>query len=102
MKTPFDILDVGEDASDEVIKKAYLRKVRQYTPERAPQQFQEIRAAFEAIQTRKQRLRYQLFHHEPPSIDVLLEHALQQTTGQKQRLTEQIFTQALAESLNNG
>jgi len=101
MKTPFDILDVAEDATDEAIKKAYLQKVRQYTPERAPQQFQEVRTAYETIQTQKQRLKYQLFHHEPPSLDALLERALQQKTAKPQRLTEQIFTQALAESLKD-
>ena len=101
MKTPFDILDVADDADDATIKKAYLRKVRQYTPERAPEQFQEVRAAFETIQTHKKRLKYQLFHHESPSLDALLERALQQPTGQQQRLTEQVFTQALAESLKH-
>lgn len=98
MKTPFDILGVEEDATDEVIKKAYLRKVRQYPPERAPEQFQNIRAAFEAIQTQHQRLKYQLFHHEPPNLDALLEQGLRR--GTPQRPTEELFTQALAESLN--
>lgn len=98
MKTPFDILGVSDDATDEAIKKAYLQKVRQYPPERAPEQFQKIRTAFEAIQTQHQRLKYQLFHHEPPSLGALLERALQ--TGLPQRPTEQLFTQALAESLN--
>jgi len=100
MKTPFDILDVAEDATDEAIKKAYLRKVRQYPPERAPKKFQDIRAAFEAIVSRKQRLKYQLFHHEPPSLNALLERALR-TTKNSCRPTEQLFTQALAESLKN-
>ncbi len=97
MKTPFDILDVPEDATDEAIKKAYLKKVRQYPPEQAPTQFQTIRIAFEAIQTRHQRLKYQLFHHEPPSLDALLERVLQ--TGEPQRPTEEILTQALADAL---
>ena len=97
MKTPFDILDVSEDATDEVIKKAYLQKVRQYPPERAPEQFQNIRAAFEAIKTRHQRLKYQLFHSEPPGLNALLERCLQ--SGTPQRLTAELFTQALNESL---
>jgi curved DNA-binding protein CbpA len=98
MKTPFDILGVPEDATDEAIKKAYLQKVRQYPPERAPEQFQNIRSAFEAIQTREQRLKYQLFHHEPPNLGALLERVLQ-TMGKPQRTTEQLFTQALADSV---
>ncbi len=98
MKTPFDILCISIDATDELIKKAYLQKVRQYPPERAPEQFRHIRAAFEAIKTRDQRLKYQLFHHEPPSLGALLERALRIT--QPQRPTEALFAQALAESLN--
>ncbi len=98
MKTPFDILGVTEDATDEAIKKAYLQKVRQYPPERAPEQFQNIRAAFDAIKTRLQRLKYQLFHSEPQSLNALLERGMQ--TGTPQRPTEELFTQALAESLN--
>ncbi|HIE01112.1 MAG TPA: molecular chaperone DnaJ [Thiotrichaceae bacterium] len=98
MKTPFDLLGIPENATDEAIKKAYLQKVRQYPPERAPEQFQTIRAAFEAIKTQQQRLKYQLFHHEPPSLNALLEHA--QQNGTPQRPTVELLTQALAESLN--
>ncbi|MEN8216536.1 MAG: J domain-containing protein [Pseudomonadota bacterium] len=97
MKTPFDILGVPDDATDEVIKKAYLQRVRQYPPERAPEQFQKIRGAFEAIQTRDQRLKYQLFHHEPPNLGALLERVLQTTTSKPQRTSEQLFTQVLAD-----
>ncbi len=97
MKTPFDIIGVSEDATDETIKKAYLQKVRQYPPERSPEQFQIIHTAFEAIKTEEQRLKYLLFHHEPPSLAALLERALQ--SGKPQRPTAALFTKALAESL---
>lgn len=72
MTTPFQVLDIPESADDSEIKKAYLRQVRQYPPERAPGRFQAIRSAFEAIQTRRDRIRYQLFHAEPPSPAELL------------------------------
>jgi curved DNA-binding protein CbpA len=98
MKTPFDLLEIAENATDEAIKKAYLQKVRQYPPERAPEQFQAIRAAFEAIKTQEQRLKYQLFHNEPPSLNALLAHAQQR--GTPQRPTIELLTQALAQSLN--
>ncbi|MCP4700731.1 MAG: J domain-containing protein [Gammaproteobacteria bacterium] len=99
MKTPFDILGVTEEASDAMVKKAYLRKVRAYPPERAPEQFQIIRDAFEAIQTRQQRLKYQLFHREEPSLDALFEHALH--PGEPQRPSETVFIRALAECLKH-
>jgi curved DNA-binding protein CbpA len=73
MRTPFEILGLPESATDQEIRSAYLAKVREYPPEREPERFQEIRAAFEAIQDRRARLEYQLFHHELPDIGVLLQ-----------------------------
>jgi curved DNA-binding protein CbpA len=73
LTNPYQVLGVPALADDLAIKKAYLRQVREYPPERAPERFQAIRRAFEAIQTRRDRLRYQLFHAEPPSPAELLE-----------------------------
>lgn len=61
MNDPFRQLEVGELASDDEIKAAYLRKVREFPPERSPQQFQLIRESYEKIRTEKDRLSYQLF-----------------------------------------
>lgn len=99
MKTPFDIIGVSEDATDETIKTAYLQKVRQYPPERAPEQFQTIRTAFEAIKNQEKRLKYRLFHHEPPSLAALLERVLQPEHSKQQRPTVALFTKTLSESL---
>jgi len=53
MANPYEQLQVDVEASDEEINKAYLKKVRQFPPERAPDKFQEIRVAFEKIKTQK-------------------------------------------------
>ena len=65
MQTPYELLEVDETATDEAIKKAYLRKVREFPPERNAEAFQRIRTAFEAIETDKRRREYRLFHCEP-------------------------------------
>ena len=57
---PFAVLDVPEDADDETIKRRYLALVRQHPPEREPERFGEIRAAFEAVESRRDRLRARL------------------------------------------
>lgn len=57
---PFAVLDVPEDADDETIRRRYLALVRRHPPERAPERFGQIRAAFEAIQGRRDRLRVRL------------------------------------------
>ncbi|MCK5877266.1 MAG: DnaJ domain-containing protein [Candidatus Marithrix sp.] len=96
MRTPFEILEVSNTATDIEIKKAYLQKTRQYSPEQEPEQFQNVRNAFETIKTEGQRLNYQLFHSEVPSIDTLVEHILQ--TSSPQQPTKEIFTKTLLES----
>ncbi len=95
MKTPFEILDIEEDADDESIKKAYLGKVRENPPERDGTAFQTIRNAYETIQTQRHRLQYQLFHCETPDLSGLTAAALQ--AGSVQRPDEKILTAALSE-----
>ena len=97
MKNPYVLLGIPETADDEAIKKAYLQQVRQHPPEREPEQFQAIRLAFEAIKTRRDRLRYRLFQLETPDMEALVETTLQGRTGK--RPTEQQFLRALTESL---
>ncbi|MFK5969997.1 MAG: J domain-containing protein [Candidatus Marithrix sp.] len=96
MITPFDILEVTENTTDEKVKKAYLQKICQYPPEHNPEQFQIIRTAFETIKTQSQRVKYQLFHSEIPNIDTLIERILQ--TNNSRIPTKKVFTKALLES----
>lgn len=75
MKTPYEVLEVKEDADDAKIKKAYLAMVRLYPPERCPDDFQRIYRAYELIKTEEDRLSYRLFHcnlPEPADIAALL------------------------------
>jgi len=72
MQTPYEILEVAEDASDESIKKAYLKKVKEYPPEHNVEAFQRFRNAFEQIQNEKQRSNHRLFHREKVDLDCLL------------------------------
>ena len=67
MMDPFEELDVAESASNDEIKAAFLAKVREFPPERAPKRFQAIRDAYESIKTEKLKLAYPLFHN--PEID---------------------------------
>ena len=93
---PFTLLGVAETANDEQIKTAYLAQVRRYPPERAPQQFQAVRTAYETIRSRRDRLRYRLFLQQPPSVDELLANTLANTRSV--RPTMQLLQRALAEA----
>ena len=99
MNNPFELLAVSPEATDEMIKKAYLGKVKEYPPDQAPEQFQAIRSAYELIQTHKDRLAYSLFHIEQPNADTLSQVLLK--GGQIQRPNEALFMRMLAECLNN-
>lgn len=97
MTNPFQVLEVPETADDAEIKKAYLRKVREFPPEREPQRFQAVRSAFEAIQTRRDRLRYQLFHAELPELTELLDTRPQ--AGTPRRPSLKLLQRAIAQTL---
>ena len=99
MHNPYAVLEVAETASDAVIKKAYLQKVRAHPPERDPQQFQMIRAAFESIRSRQDRLHYRWFEQTAPNIDELVSNALT-ADHNTTRPALQLIQQVLAESLN--
>ena len=74
MSDPFAILEVTPDADDAAIRASYLKLVHRYPPERAPEQFAAIRAAYERLRNRDDRLRWRLFEagqHE--TIDALIE-----------------------------
>ncbi len=97
MQNPFIVLDVAETADDDVIKKAYLQQVREHPPERDPEHFQAIRAAYETIKTRRDRLRYRLFQRQTPDPAGLVATALH--PGPPRRLTEPQLRQWLSHRL---
>ena len=72
MKTPFEILDIPEDSEDAAVKKAYLEMVKRYPPEHFPADFQRIRASYELIRTRKDRLRFSLFDTTLPGVEEII------------------------------
>lgn len=94
MTMPFEILDIEESADDEQIKKAYLAKVRQHPPERDPEGFRRVRAAYEAIKSRKARMAYRLFHHGAPDVHVLADKWL--TGKDVKRPSEKLVADLLA------
>ncbi|MCB2182409.1 MAG: J domain-containing protein [Desulfobulbaceae bacterium] len=98
MKTPYQILRIKEDADDASVKKAYLAAVKQFPPERFPEQFQKVREAYEKIGTEKDRLRYALFDTSMPDPLEIAELLLQDGT-KKRRLNEKQFRKLLADCL---
>jgi curved DNA-binding protein CbpA len=68
---PFAVLGLEETADDEAVRAAYLAALRTSPPDRDPEGFRRIRAAYEALQDKERRLALRLFG--PPPLDDLLD-----------------------------
>ncbi|MEA2774321.1 MAG: hypothetical protein QOD93_7283, partial [Acetobacteraceae bacterium] len=62
MRDPFTVLGVADDADDAEIRQRYLVLVREFPPDRAPERFQELRAAYDALSDERKRLATKLLH----------------------------------------
>jgi curved DNA-binding protein CbpA len=62
---PREVLGVGLDASEEEIRAAYLRKVKEFPPEREPAEFERIRDAYEILRDPHRRMAHLLFSVDP-------------------------------------
>ena len=78
-RDPYSVLGLSRQAGDEDIKRAYFQLVRQFSPERAPEKFREIRTAYEQLRDPENRARLGLFlvqlppplpKHRRPSYDL--------------------------------
>jgi len=97
MHDPFGLLGIEPAASETEIKKAYLKKVQAHPPERDPERFQAIHAAYEAIKTHRDRLRFELFAAPEPDLEMLLESCLR--PGTPRRPSVEQFRRVLIKSL---
>ena len=96
---PFLTLDVGPDADDDEVKRRYLALVRQFSPERDPERFQEIRAAYDAIRDRRGRLRTRLLTPGTGAVLRLKRSLLTESTTGLGRASRDTVNAVLLESL---
>lgn len=61
---PRHILGVESNAGDEEIRAAYLKKVKEFPPDRAPAEFERIRDAYETLRDPRKRARAMFSNHE--------------------------------------
>ncbi|MCI5212369.1 MAG: J domain-containing protein, partial [Candidatus Electrothrix sp. ATG2] len=73
MKTPYEILGISEECDDKTVKQGYLLMVKQFPPERFPEDFQRIRHAYEKIKTEKDRAALELFDTTLPEPEELIQ-----------------------------
>ena len=72
MTDPYEVLGVSRQAGDVEFRNRYLQLVREFPPDRAPERFAEIRAAFDQLRDPVARLEKQLFSTDTmDSLDAL-------------------------------
>ncbi|HEY6351855.1 MAG TPA: J domain-containing protein [Candidatus Angelobacter sp.] len=59
------ILGVGAQAGDQEIRSAYLRKVKEYPPDRSAREFGKVRDAYEMLRDPRWRTRSMLLSANP-------------------------------------
>jgi len=58
---PNEILGVPPNASEEEIRAAWLAKVKEFPPDRAPAEFEKIRDAYDTLRDPRKRAKAMLF-----------------------------------------
>lgn len=86
-------LNVERTAQIDDIKRAYRRLLRQYPPERAPEEFKRIREAYETLTDPHARHEYDT--QPDPAVRVLLERALSAMGKEDYPAAERLFKQVL-------
>ncbi len=69
MNSPYEVLGVTPDDDEGMIRRRYLALVRESPPDRAPERFAAIRAAYDDLRDPTKRLEALLFR--PPQNDHL-------------------------------
>lgn len=62
---PREILDVSIEADTQEIRAAYIKKVKEFPPDRAPQAFERIREAYEILRDPRKRTMNMLLSADP-------------------------------------
>lgn len=99
MRDPFTVLGVDENAGDAEIRRRYLALVRDFPPDRAPDRFQEYRAAYEALSDERRRLEAKLLHTNEAALSRLSMAALHAASPGSSRATKRTVASLLAEGI---
>jgi curved DNA-binding protein CbpA len=67
-ENPYQVMGLASTATEQEIRRAYFKLVREHPPERDPDQFKRIRAAYEILRDPTRRAEWDLFVAlEPPA-----------------------------------
>lgn len=66
IEDPYAVLGIARDADQDAIKRVYFELVRAHPPEKEPDTFKRIRAAYEKLRTPERRAQADMFLLQPP------------------------------------
>ncbi|WEK55467.1 MAG: DnaJ domain-containing protein [Candidatus Cohnella colombiensis] len=69
----YELLGISNDATDKELKKAYVLKLRQYPPEQYPEDFDQLRRAYETLSNIDSRREYDTMSVHGEEINRLME-----------------------------
>ena len=76
MENNYEVLGLKEGADEKEIKRAYFKLVRQFSPEKDPERFQQIREAYENLNKGKTQAQLTLKIPEDPFADKMFQQIL--------------------------
>lgn len=95
---PYKRLALPASVDDDQVKAAYLSKVKQFMPERYPQEFQQIQSAYQLLKDQAARVKYQLLNTPTFDPQLILSHCLPSQNRQRPTAAQLIN---LLENSNN-
>jgi curved DNA-binding protein CbpA len=74
MSDPYEVLGLSRQADEAEARRRYLELVREFSPERAPERFAAIRAAYDQVRDPTRRLEAQIFELDAQdSVEAIIE-----------------------------
>ena len=61
MLYPYEVLGISENADQNTLRKAYLEKIRRYSPEDSPEMFEKIADAYALVKDETARAKLRVF-----------------------------------------